>query len=155
MDKIERLREICADGRALDERRKLAEIHNRTWKPSTVVRLEWVCNGHPVEIEHMYGLMAQVLPDRQRIALLRSSPRHRFAEMLELIDARGATHLTVESPLTLAGKSVAGEFAWFEAPRAHAPQIVRVVFWSRASDSYFLLDVHAESGAIAAIQPLQ
>jgi len=155
MDKIERFREICADGRALDERRKLAEIHNRTWKPSTVVKLEWVCNGHPVEIEHMYGLMAQVLPDRHSIAVLRSSPRHRFAEMLELFDARGAIQLTIQSPLTLAGKSVVGEFAWFEAPRAHAPQIVRVVFWARASDSYFLLDIDADSGAIAAIQPLQ
>jgi hypothetical protein len=155
MDKIERFREICADGRALDERRKLAEIHNRTWKPSTVVKLEWVCNGSPVEIEHMYGLMAQVLPDRRSLALLRSSPRHRFAELLEFIDARGATHLIIASPLALAGKSVDGEFAWFEAPRAHAPKIVRVVFWARGDDSYFLLDVNAESGSIAEIQPLQ
>jgi hypothetical protein len=155
MDKIERFREICADGRALDERRTLAEIHNRTWKPSTVVKLEWVCNGGAVEIEHMYGLMAQVLADHRRIALLRSSPRHRFAEMLEFIDARGETQLTIESPLTLAGKPVAGEFAWFEAPHAAAPKIVRVVFWACADDSYFLLDVNAESGAITAIQPLQ
>jgi hypothetical protein len=155
MDKIERFREICADGRALDERRKLAEIHNRTWKPSTVVKLEWVCNGRPVEIAHMYGLMAQVLPDRRSLALLRSSPRHRFAEMLEFIDAHGETHLTIESPLQLAGKSVAGEFAWFEAPRALSPHIVRVVFWARGDDTYFLLDVNADSGVVAAIQPLQ
>jgi hypothetical protein len=155
MDKIERFREICADGRALDERRRLAEIHNRTWKPSTVVKLEWVCNGRPVEIGHMYGLMAQVLPEGRSIALLRSSPRHRFAEALEFIDARGETQLTIESPLQLAGKSVAGEFAWFEAPRAQAPKIVRVVFWARLDDSYFLLVVNAESGFIAAIQPLQ
>jgi hypothetical protein len=155
MDKIERFREICADGRALDERRKLAEIHNRTWKPSTVVKLEWVCNGSPVEIEHMYGLMAQVLPDRRSLALLRSSPRHRFAELLEFIDARGATHLIIASPLALAGKPVDGELAWFEAPRAHAPKTVRVVFWARGDDSYFLLDVNAESGSIAEIQPLQ
>lgn len=155
MDKIERFREIGADGRALDERRTLAEIHNRTWKPSTVVKLEWVCKGRPVEIEHMYGLMAQVLPDRRSLALLRSSPRHRFSEMLELIDARGETQLTVESPLPLAGKSVAGEFAWFEAPRAEAAKIVRVVFWARADDTYFLLDVNAESGVVSAIQPLQ
>ena len=75
--------------------------------------------------------------------------------LLELIDARGITQLIIESPLTLAGKSVAGEFAWFEAPRAPTPQIVRVVFWARASDSYFLLDVNADTGAIAAAQPLQ
>jgi hypothetical protein len=155
MDKIERFREICADGRALDERRKLAEIHNRTWKPSTVVKLEWLCNGCAVEIEHMYGLMAQVLPERRSIALLRSSPRHRFAEMLAFIDPRGETRLTIESPLNLAGKSVAGEFAWFETPHADAPKIVRVVFWACADDSYFLLDVDADSGAITAIQPLQ
>jgi hypothetical protein len=155
MDKIERLREICADGRALDERRKLAEIHNRTWKPSTVVKLEWVCKGSPVEIEHMYGLMSQVLPDRRSLALLRSSPRHRFAEMLEFVSAGGTTHLTLESPLPLAGNFVEGEFAWFEAPRADAPRIVRVVFWARADDTYFLLDVDADSGEIAAVQPLQ
>jgi hypothetical protein len=155
MDKIERFKEICADGRALDERRKLAEIHNRTWKPSTVVKLEWVCTAGPVEIEHMYGLMSQVLPDRRSLALLRSSPRHRFAEMLEFIDALGRTHLIVEAPLPIQGKSVDGEFAWFEAPRAEAPRLVRVVFWARLDDTYFLLDINADSGAIAAVQPLQ
>ena len=155
MDKIERFREICADGRALDERKKVAEIHNRTWKPSTVVKLEWVCKAGPVEIEHMYGLMSQVLPDRRSLALLRSSPRHRFAEMLEFVSARGTTHLTLASPLPLAGKFVEGEFAWFEAPRADAPRIVRVVFWARVDDTYFLLDVDADSGVIAAVQPLQ
>jgi hypothetical protein len=155
MEKIERFREICADGRALDERRRLAEIHNRTWKPSTVVKLEWVCKGRPVEIEHMYGLMAQVLPDRRSLALLRSSPRRRFAETLEFIDAQGDTQLTLESPLRLNGKEVIGEFAWFEAPPANAPEIVRVVFWARADDTYYLLEVNADSGFIAAIQPLQ
>lgn len=155
MDKIERFREIGADGRALDERKRLAEIHNRTWKPSTVVKLQWVCKGKPVEIHHMYGLMAQVLPDRRSLALLRSSPRQRFAEMLEFIDARGEIQLTLESPLPLNGKPVVGEFAWFETPRADAPRIVRVVFWARADDSYFLLDVNADSGFIAAVLPLQ
>jgi hypothetical protein len=155
MDKIERFREICADGRALDERRRLAEIHNRTWKPSTVVKLEWVCKGRPVEIEHMYGLMAQVLPDRQSLALLRSSPHRRFAELLEFVDMHGDIQLALESPLQLHGKSVFGEFAWFEAPRVEAPRIVRVVFWACAEDNYFLLDVNADSGAIAAAHPLQ
>jgi hypothetical protein len=155
MDKIERFREICADGRALDERRRLAEIHNRTWKPSTVVKLEWVCKGKPVEIQHMYGLMAQVLPNRHSLALLRSSPRRRFADTLEFVDARGETQLTLQSPLPLNGKRLVGEFAWFESPRADAPNIVRVVFWSRDDDTYHLLDVNADSGFIAAIQPLQ
>ena len=155
MDKIERFREICADGRALDERRKLAEIHNRTWKPSTVVKLEWLCKGKPVEIHHAYGLMAQLLPDRKSLALLRSSPRRRFAETLELIDAHGDTQLTLESPLQLNGDRVAGEFAWFETPRADAPRLVRVVFWASTSDAYYLLDVNADSGFIAAVHPLQ
>jgi len=155
MDKIERFREICADGRALDERRKLAEIHSRTWKPSTVVKLEWVCTGQPVEIQHAYGLMAQLLPDSRSLALLRSSPRRRFAEALEFIDARGHAHLTLGSPLQINGKHVVGEFAWFEAPRAAAPRIVRVVFWAQVDDTYHLLDVNADSGVIAAIQPLQ
>jgi hypothetical protein len=155
MDKIERFREVCADGRALDERRRTAEIHNRTWKPSTVVKLEWLCKGKPVEIHHAYGLMAQLLPDRRSIALLRSSPRRRFAATLEFIDAHGDTQLTLESPLQLNGERVDGEFAWFEASRVGTPKLVRVVFWASASDAYYLLDVKADSGLIAAVHPLQ
>jgi hypothetical protein len=155
MDKIERCREICADGRALDERRRLAEIHNRTWKPSTVVKLEWNCRGKSVEIQHAYGLMAQLLPDRHSVAVLRSSPHRRFAETLELIDARGETQLTLGSPLQLDGKRVVGEFAWFEALRPDAPRLVRVVFWVRSEDAYYLLDVNSDSGVITAIHPLQ
>ena len=155
MDKIERFREIGADGRAVDDRRRLAEIGSRTWKPSTVVRLEWICQGKPVEIQHLYGLMAQVLPDRCSLALLRSSPRRRFAEALEFIDAHGDTQLTLASPLQFNGKQVTGEFAWFESPRAAAPRLVRVVFWARSEDAYYLLDVNADSGSIAAVHPLQ
>jgi hypothetical protein len=155
VDTIERLREICADGRALDDRRRLAEIHNRAWKPSTVVKLEWVCKGRPVEIQHAYGLMAQLLPDRRSLALLRSSPHRRFAETLEFVDGHGETYLTLESPLPLNAKRVNGEFAWFEAQRPEAPQVVRVVFWARDEDAYYLLDVRAESGFIAAVQALQ
>jgi hypothetical protein len=155
MDKIERFREICADGRALDERRRLAEIHNRTWKPSTVVKLEWLCKGQRVEIQHAYGLMSQLLPDRRSVAVLRSSPHQRFADTMELVDAHGVTQLTLGSPLQLNGKQVAGEFAWFETPRADAPKIVRVVFWARTEDMYYLLDVNADSGVIAAVHPLQ
>lgn len=155
MDKIERFREICADGRALDERRRLAEIESRTWKPSTVVRLEWTCAGTPVEIQHAYGLMAQVLPDKRSLALLRSSPRRRFSEMLEFVDSHGETQLTLESPLNLEGTPAVGEFAWFESPRPRAPRLVRVVFWASARDAYYLLDVNADSGLIAAVQALQ
>jgi len=155
MEKMQRFREICADGRTLDERRSLADIRQRTWKPSTVVKLEWVCNGVPVEVQHAYGLMAQLLPDKRSVAVLRSSPHRRFADTLEFIDARGETQLTLESPLQLNGKRVSGEFAWFEAPRSETPRLVRVVFWARADDAYYLLDVNADSGFVAAIQPLQ
>jgi hypothetical protein len=155
MDKIDRFREICADGRALDERRRMAEIGNRTWKPSMVVKLEWLCKGKPVEIHHPYGLMGQLLPDRRSLALLRSSPHRRFADTLEFIDAHGDTQLTLESPLQLNGERPIGEFAWFEAPRPDAPRLVRVVFWASGDDTYYLLDVNSDSGFIAAVQPLQ
>lgn len=155
MDKIERFREICADGRALDERRRLAEIGNRTWKPSMVVKLEWLCKGQPIELQHPYGLMAQLLPDRRGLALLRSSPHRRFADTLEFVDAHGETQLMLESPLQLSGARVIGEFAWFEAPRPEKPKIVRVVFWVRTDDTYHLLDVNSDSGFIADVRPLQ
>jgi hypothetical protein len=78
MHRIERYRALCADGRTLDEQTTLTDIHQRRWKPSTVVRLEWHCNGRPIEISHRYGLMAQVLPDRSGVAILRASVRSRF-----------------------------------------------------------------------------
>ena len=69
MHRIERYRALCADGRTPDEQRTL--IHHGRWKPSTIVRLEWECNGRPVEIAHIYGLMAQLLPDRERLLIRR------------------------------------------------------------------------------------
>jgi len=155
MGKIERFREICADGRVIDDRTRLADIHKRSWKPCTVVRLEWRCGEQTVQIEHAYGLMAQVLADRRSLALLRSSPRGRFADTLEFVDALGETQLTLESPVPLDGKQAIGEFAWFESPRERAPRIVRVVFWARSEDRYYLLDVNADSGFITDVFPLQ
>ena len=155
MHRIERYRALCADGRTLDEQTTLTDIHHRRWKPSTIVRLEWECNGRAVEIAHIYGLMAQLLPDRSAIALLRASVRSRFSPALEVIEPDGETRFTLQSPIRIDGVDVAGEFAWFESPQAKAGRVVRMVFWSAAGDRYFLLDVNAETGVITAVMALQ
>jgi hypothetical protein len=158
MHRIERYRALCADGRTFDERRTL--IHQGRWKPSTIVRLEWECNGHPVEISHIYGLMAQLLPDSSGVAILRASVRSRFSPALELIEPDGEIRFTLESPIRIEGHDVVGEFAWFEggaqaSPQPKAAHTVRMVFWSVAGDRYFLLDVDARTGVITAVMPLQ
>jgi len=155
MYRIEGFRALCADGRTLDEQTTLTDIHQRRWKPSTIVRLEWVCNGRPVEISHLYGVMAQLLPDRSGVAILRASVRSRFSPALELIEPNGETRFTLESPIRIDSQDVYGEFAWFESPQPKAARVVRMVFWSVAGDRYFLLDVDAETGVITAVMPLQ
>jgi hypothetical protein len=153
MHRIEGYRALCADGRTLDERRTL--INQGRWKPSTIVRLEWECNGRLVEISHIYGLMAQLLPDRTGVAILRASLRSRFSPALELIEPDGETRFTLESPIRIDAHDVVGEFAWFESPQSASAHVVRAVFWSVAGDRYFLLDVDARTGVITAVMPLQ
>ena len=155
MYRIERYRALCADGRTLDEQTTLTDIHQRRWKPSTIVRLEWECNGRPIEISHLYGLMAQLLPDRSGVAILRASVRSRFSPALELIEPDGETRFTLESPIQVDGRNVVGEFAWFESAMEHTPPVVRVVFWALGDDRYYLLDVSSATGAISGVMPLQ
>lgn len=153
MHRIERYRALCADGRTPDEQRTL--INQGRWKPSTIVRLEWECNGRSVEISHIYGLMAQLLPDGSGVAILRASLRSRFSPALELIEPDGEVRFTIQSPIRIDGLDVVGEFAWFESPQPDSTHLVRMVFWSVAGDRYFLLDVDARTGVITAVMPLQ
>jgi hypothetical protein len=153
MDTIDRYRELCTDGRAIGERGHSPLAVDR-WKSSTIVRLQWECAGRAIEIEHLYGITAQVLPDRRAVAVLRSSPRGRFANALEFFDARGVPLCRLDSPVVIDGQSVSGEFAWFESPIERAPHTVRVVFCGQ-SDRYYLLDVNPANGAITAVLPLQ
>ena len=158
MHRIERYRALCADGRTIDEQRSLT--HQGRWKPSTIVRLVWECNGRAVEISHIYGLMAQLLPDRTGVAILRASIRSRFSPALELIEPDGETRFTLESPIRIGARNVVGEFAWFEggaqaSPQPDAAHLLRLVFWSVSGDQYFLLDVDAKTGVITAVMPLQ
>jgi hypothetical protein len=158
MDTIERYRELCTDGRALAERsRRPAAMQAAAgrWKSSTVVRLQWECGGQGIEIEHLYGITAQLLPDRRTVAVLRSSPRGRFATALEFIDARGTPRFTLASPVLIEGQLIEGEFAWFESAVEHTPPVVRVVFWAVPDDRYYLLDVNSTNGVITAVLPLQ
>jgi hypothetical protein len=156
MDTIEQYRELCTDGRAVGEHaRNSAAVAVNRWKSSTIVRLQWECAGEGVEIEHLYGLTAQVLPDRRSVAVLRSSPHGRFATALEFIDARGMPRFTLESPVLIEGQRINGEFAWFESPAEHTPPVVRVVFWSLPGDRYYLLDVNSTDGSVTAVLPLQ
>lgn len=155
MHRIERYRALCADGRTLDEQATLTDIHKRRWKPSTIVRLAWECNGRAVEISHIYGLMAQLLPDRSGVAILRASIRSRFSPALEVIEPDGETRFTLESPIRIDARNVVGEFAWFESPQPDAAHLLRLVFWSVSGDRYFLLDVDAKTGVITAVMPLQ
>lgn len=154
MDTIERYRELCTDGRSVGERSRPSVVMER-WKSSTIVRLQWECGGRGVEIEHLYGITAQVLPDRRAVAVLRSSPHGRFANALEFIDARGTPLCRLQSPIVIDGQSVTGEFAWFESPMDHAPPTVRVVFCGLSDDRYYLLDVNPANGDITAVLPLQ
>ncbi len=158
MDTIEQYKELCTDGRALGDRSRFPAASSAAagrWKSSTVVRLQWECGGQGIEIEHLYGLTAQVLPDRRSVAVLRSSPHGRFATALEFIDARGVPRFTLKSPIRIEGQSVTGEFAWFESATERTPPVVRVVFWSLGDDRYYLLDVDSVSGAITDVLPLQ
>jgi hypothetical protein len=154
MDTIEQYKELCTDGRAVGEHLRPAAAMDR-WKSSTIVRLQWKCGGKGIEIEHLYGLTAQVLPDRRTVAVLRSSPHGRFATALEFFDARGVPRFTLASPVQIEGLSVAGEFAWFESATERTPPAVRVVFWALTDDRYYLLDVNSADGAITAVLPLQ
>ncbi len=152
METIEQFTELCTDGRSVAERLPSAV---ERWKSSTVVRLQWQCGDRGVEIEHLYGIAAQVLPDRRSVAVLRSSPHGRFASALEFLDAYGQRRFVLESPVVIEGQQVIGEFAWFESTAQGSLPIVRVVFWALTGDRYYLLDVNATDGRITAVLPLQ
>lgn len=154
METIEQYRELCTDGHAVGDQRRPPAAMER-WKSTTIVRLQWTCGGRGIEIEHLYGLAAQVLPDRRSVAVLRSSPHGRFATALEFLDALGRPRFTLASPVVIEGQSVAGEFAWFESPASTSLPVVRVVFWALSDDRYYLLDVSSRDGAISAVLPLQ
>ena len=157
MDTIERFKELCTDGRPASDPSRVPSTGAAAsrWKSSTIVRLQWECGGKGIEIDHVYGLTAQLLPDRRSVAVLRSSPHGRFATALEFIDASGEPRFTLASPINIEGQSVSGEFAWFESVTDRTPGAVRVVFWALGDDRYYLLDVSSTTGAISAVMPLQ
>ncbi len=158
MDTIEQFQELCTDGRPVSDPSRsppAAGVAASRWKSSTIVRLQWECGGRGIEIEHVYGITAQVLPDRRSVAVLRSSPHGRFATALEFIDARGAPRFTLASPIEIEGQRIPGEFAWFESASERTPAAVRVVFWALGDDRYYLLDVSSATGRISAVLPLQ
>jgi hypothetical protein len=158
MDKIERFKELCTDGRPASDPSRFPTASGAVatrWKSSTIVRLQWECAGRDIEIEHLYGITAQVLPDRRSVAVLRSSPHGRFATALEFFDARGTPLFTLSSPVRIEGQSISGEFAWFESATERTPAAVRVVFWALGDDRYYLLDVSSATGDISAVMPLQ
>ena len=158
MDTIEQFQELCTDGRPVSDPSRFPTAAGAVatrWKSSTIVRLQWECGGKDIEIEHLYGITAQLLPDRRSVAVLRSSPHGRFATALEFFDARGTPIFTLASPICVEGQCVSGEFAWFESATARTPAAVRVVFWALGDDRYYLLDVNSATGAIIGVMPLQ
>jgi hypothetical protein len=158
MDTIEQFQELCTDGRPVADRSRSPAgtgVVASRWKSSTIVRLQWECGGKSFEIEHVYGITAQVLPDRRSVAVLRSSPHGRFASVLEFLDARGEQRFALASPIEIEGQRVSGEFAWFESTTERTPAAVRVVFWALGDDRYYLLDVSSMTGTISAVMPLQ
>jgi hypothetical protein len=157
MDTIEQFKELCTDGRPVSDPARFpsAGAVATRWKSSTIVRLQWECDGKGIEIEHLYGITAQVLPDRRTVAVLRSSPHGRFATALEFFDAHGTPLFALSSPISIEGQTISGEFAWFESATERTPAVVRVVFWALGDDRYYLLDVSSATGDISGVMPLQ
>ena len=140
--------ELRRDGRVLDESMTPERILDLGWQPDKVLALRWDYFGTPVDLRTTYGFLAQLVPNREYVAVLEETDETGDHSLLSLYQSNGALVRSFRNLIQIGAIWEVGEFLWFEEPVSSSPTAFSPVFNVARTGATFQVDFDALSGNI-------
>ena len=122
------------------------------WEPDKVIALRWDWAGRPVELRSNFGLLSQIVPSRDYVAVLEETDGSGDHSLLTVYQGDGSSRGSFRNIVEVAGKPEVGEFLWFEPASSSSPTAFGVVFNVARTGATYQVDIDAQSGAVLGIK---
>lgn len=147
--------EVRRDGRVIDESMTTDRMLEEGWLPDKVIALRWDWSGTMIELRTAFGFLAQIVPDREYVAVLEEIDGTGDHAVLSVYNANGALHRSFRNLVEVAGTLEVGEFSWFEEPVSPLPTAFSPVFTVARTGGTFQVDIDAASGAVLGVNEVR
>jgi hypothetical protein len=149
--------EFRRDGKVIPEGMTAVQMITAGWEPDKVLRLQWDCDGHPIELASPYGMLSRIVRSREYLAVLEDTDatgyRARLSVYLPNGTLRGELADIVEFPEAARwpARTEPGEYLWFETPKS-LPTAFGVVFKVYRNGATYRVDIDAATDAVLGIE---
>jgi hypothetical protein len=133
------------DGRFIDETMTIQDVINRGWGVAPIIEIQWKTDKGIQRISNSLGILAEVLPNRTGVVCLLSGHEK---DVLKVFNSDGSERLVLPKAQTIAGKSINGQYEWFEQSSNQDGNSFSVVFRDLLSGFLYLLDIDARTGIV-------
>lgn len=150
MHSVENFVEIRRDGKTIPESMSVDEMIAQGWSAEKVIEARWLFDGQPVSLANEHGLLAEVTPRRDGVAVLRNSGDEQVPGTLEVVNADGTSRLVIGNHQQINGRDYGGAFGWLERARVVAPNAFGAVFRAE-NGAMWQLDIDANTGQVLGV----
>lgn len=130
----------------------LARMIDLGWDPDRVVAVCWHWEDQRLCLANPLGLLAVLVPGRQRLAVLWNHDLHGRDATLYVVDGTNAELTTVPSELVINGNADAVTYAWFEHSEHPSPNVFTCVCSRRRDQALYQVDIDAGNAAILSVR---
>lgn len=145
---IENFEEIRRDGLIITESLTLIEMIERGWCPDKVVKLRWNYGDLLVIINNPYGILAEVIANREMVALISHQDADEINCVLSVVNADGSSRFVIANTQQIDDEILGGYFSGFKPSRIEGPSCFGVVFCVSGINQLYQVDIDALSGVV-------
>lgn len=141
------------DGKIIHEGITVDHMSALGWTPSLVVEARWKWGGESLSLANPLGLLAIVVPDRQRLAILWNTDESRLIASLHVVDGGTQSLTQISDRLVINNKPEEGTFSWFEYFPHYSNSVFSCMYTRRRDQGIFRVDIDSISGSVLSVQP--
>lgn len=143
---VQSLTKFRDDGRLVPSTMSSIEMLELGWGPSIVRKVSWSTNESEYNYCSAYSLSACIVPGNGYIAIVESTDEHHTSSLLRLISADGRSHVTASNTQQVSGRTITGQFEWFDLSTGSAEHTLAIVFRPAEGSDAYRLYIDATTG---------
>jgi hypothetical protein len=141
------------DGKVIPEGMTGVQMLSAGWEPDKVLRMQWECNGHPIELVTPFGFLSRIVRSRDYLAVLEDTDATGDRASLSIYLPNGTLQTNLPGIVVFPADAKspahkeAGEYLWFQTPKSPLPTAFAVVFRVYHNGATYQVDIDAATGA--------
>ncbi len=144
---------VRADGRVIDESMTLDRMIDLGWIPNKVVQVCWRWKAQRLCLANHFGLLAMVVPDRQRLAVLWNHDAQGQDATLYVVEGDNQRLTKVPNEVVIKGKAETVTYSWLERSENESLSAFTCICIRRRDQSMYRVEIDARNATTLSVTP--